>query len=173
MNNQQNAILEKLAKNHYIQWVAIFSNEAELLNQPIGQWVGGDDINILVGKILYTNNEANTCLNQGKVRQLWLTLEQGYFICTYYSPEEILVINANNNGFLGELRQTIDLTVKSLQQISQKESDPLAAIFAHQKDTEENGFGQQQKLMEEELTSSEVNRNKNSQRKLRGRKFIE
>ena len=173
MSSRQNAVLEKLAKHHYIQWVAIFSNEAELLNQPIGQWSGGDDINILVGKILYTNSEANTCLNQGNVRQLWLTLEQGYFICTYYSPEEILVINANNNGFLGELRQKIDLTIKSLQQILQTESDPFASIFTHQKDTEENGFGEEQKLMEERSTSSEADTNKNSQGKLRGRTFIE
>ena len=173
MNSQQNAILEKLAKNHYIQWVAIFSNEAELLNQPIGQWSGSEDINILVGKILYTNNEANACLNQGKVRQIWLTLEQGHFICTAYSPEEILVINANNHGFLGELRQTIDLTVKSLQQIAKKESDPLTAIFANQEEMANNGFSEQEKLIQEELASSETKANQNSQRKLRGRKFIE
>ena len=173
MNSQQNAILEKLAKNHYIQWVTIFSNEAELLNQPIGQWNGNDDINILVGKILYTNNEANACLNQGKIRQIWLTLEQGHFICTSYSSEEILVISANNNGFLGELRQSIELTVKSLQKLSEQEKNPLSEIFAHQEESGTNNFNQQELLIQEELATQEANMNKNSQRRLRGRKFIE
>lgn len=173
MNNQRDKILQYLiTKYPYIEYASLFSDQAELINQPVGHWLEDEEnIELMVGKILYVFRELSSLLNKNEIEQevieqLWLKQPQANIIFVRCQPDIFLLIKTNDKGFLGELRKVVDVAAKKIKKSWESEdmlsldsqNIPLAtrANFANKFDPD----------ISEETKS-------NLSRKLRGRDFIE
>lgn len=123
MSSKRNAILQKLAEYSYIECAALFSQEAELINQPFGNWLDEDAVAILAGKMLCLMREVGWEFYQGEIEQIWLTGEQDYLIGILCSPQGFLLVKANRQGLLGELRKVVELAAKELKKALEDEED--------------------------------------------------
>lgn len=160
MDSRRDKILQQLARYPYIEYAALFSEEAELLNQPVGNWGEGDGV-VLVGKMLWVAQEASSYLNQGKIEQIWLTAERGHLIGVNCPPSGFLLVKANEQGLLGELRKVVCLTAKELSKVLEAEEN-------FQLSPPENSGEPALAAREKEPLNLP-----DSLRKLRGRNFIE
>lgn len=165
MSSQRDKILQHLARYPYIEYAALFSKEAELLNQPVGNWTEGDAI-VLAGQMLYVAQKISSELNQGEIKQIWLTTERGHLIGVNCPPSGFLLVKANNQVFLGELRKVVERTANDLSKVLKAEENSQLISTENSLETEQSG------VEKEKSTFPEVN-NLNPSGKLRGRNFIE
>jgi predicted regulator of Ras-like GTPase activity (Roadblock/LC7/MglB family) len=174
MNNQRDEILQNLiAKYPYIEYAALFSDQAELLNQPVGHWLEEQEENIelMVGKILYVFRELSSQLNKNEIereeiKQVWLKLSQGNFIFVRCKPDIFLVVKTNDKGFLGELRKVIDSAAKRIREVW--ESEDILSL-----NSQDISVVTQVSFEKESQKNIPENNKLNSSAKLRGRDFIE
>jgi predicted regulator of Ras-like GTPase activity (Roadblock/LC7/MglB family) len=115
MSSKRDAILQSLAEYSYIECAALFSQEAELLNQQVGNWLDEDAVAILAGKMLCLMREVGCELERGEIEQIWLTGEQDYLIGVSCPPQGFLLVKANRRGLLGELRKVVELAARELK----------------------------------------------------------
>lgn len=182
MNNQRDEILQHLiTKYPYIEYASLFSDQAELINQPVGHWLEEQEENLelMVGKILYVFQELSTMFNkneieQEKIEQIWLKQTQSNIIFVRCQPDVFLVIKTNDRGFLGELRKVVDVAAQKIRKSCESEE-----IFSLDSgniplETQDNFVNKIQPNISEEtkLNLPEQPRGRLSG-KLRGRDFIE
>ena len=167
MSSQRDNILQRLARYPYIEYAALFSEEAELLNEPVGNWTETDGI-FVAGQMLSVAEKIGLELNQGEIKQIWLTTERGHLIGVNCPPSEFLLVKANNQIKLGELRRVVKRTAENLSEVlkaeenfpqSPQEADSQSPINS----SEPDGVAGKK----ESLNISD------SSGKLRGRNFIE
>ena len=111
-----------IARYPYIEYASLFSDQAELLNQPVGHWSeeNEENIEIIVGKILYVLQEISD-IEREEINQIWLKLEQGQIIVVRCHSDIFLVVKTNNKGFLGELRKVVERTANQIKQCWESE----------------------------------------------------
>lgn len=174
MNNQRDEILQHLiAKYPYIEYASLFSDQAELINQPVGHWLeeNEENIELMVGKILYVLRELSSQLNKNEIEreeieQIWLKLGQGNIIFVRCQSDIFLVVKTNDKAFLGELRKVIDGAANKIQKSWESEDifslnsrDISLATQATSENKSPTNITEENKL--------------NFSGKLRGRDFIE
>jgi predicted regulator of Ras-like GTPase activity (Roadblock/LC7/MglB family) len=123
MSSKRDEILHSLAGYAYIEYAALFSQEAELLNQPVGNSLDEDTVAILAGKMLCLMREVSRDFERGEIEQIWLTAEQGYLIGVSFPSQGFLLVKANRQGLLGELRKVVEVAAKELKKTLADEED--------------------------------------------------